>query len=362
MKSRQIFFENLVAQNALGGIPKDYEFANKTLYQIFEDLFSGPSFGKVTLEENAGLEYNEADELRTKYNTLVPNGTSSQRIGNLSPKAASVWKTKTIVEVLDEILFPAGLPTYIIPTLVLTDTLTPIQEVGTTVTNDLKLTGTKNDAGDFTSLKIFEGVTEIASSNPNPGLTATLNYSRNFQVPVGVTTWEGKGAYNQGDRKNDSQGNPDPRNYALLSTNNPQAANNNFTSNTTSIDGIYPFFYGVSSDIGLTKETIKSEIEAGNSVKQLTKADGTINIEFGDLSSDFVVQWFAHASIYPTKTKWEDTTNSSNKGFISGASDYMSAPQLININSPNGYWNNIQYKVYRSNRKVRVSTPLDFKN
>ena len=362
MKSKQLFFESLITQNALGGIPEGYDFSDKTLYQIFYDLFSGPSFGKVNLEENAGLEYNEADELRTKYNTLVDDNYLSQTIGKLNPKTASTWKTKTIVQVLDEILFPATLPVYVIPTLVLEDTLGPIQEVGTSVSNTLTLKGTKNDAGNFTSLRILESGVQITESSPDPGPSATLTYIRNFQVPVGVTTWEGKGSYQQGAKKFDSQGVEDPRSYDLLKTTNPQAANNNFTSNTTSIDGIYPFFYGVSSDIGLTKETIKGVIEAGNSVKELTKANGTINIEFGDLSNDFVVQWFAHASIYPTKTKWEDTTNSSNKGFISGASDYMSAPQLISIDSPDEYWNGVEFKVYRSNRKVRVSTPLDFKN
>ncbi len=361
MKSRQIFFENLITQNALGGIPEGYSFGGKTLYEIFNDLFSGTSFTEISLEPNTGLEFNPSSELRTKYNTLIADEVPSQTINKLTPKAASIWKTKTIVEVLDEILFPANLPTYIIPTIVLTHSLGPIQEVGKTVTNTLNLTGTKNDAGNFTSLRILEGATEIADSSPSPGLTASLNYARTFNVPVGVTTWTGKGSYQQGDRKSDSQGVEDTRDYDLLKTTNPQQANNDFTSNSTSIDGIYPFFYGFSTDITIDENEIKGIIESGDAVKELTKANGTINIEFGDLSSDFVIQWFAHADIYPTKTKWEDTTNSSNKGFISGPSDFMSPLPNVTIVSPDGYWTT-EFKVYRTNILTRISTPIDFKN
>lgn len=111
MKSKQLYFENLIAQNSLGGIPEGYNFEGKTLYQIFSDLFKeGSVFTTITLEDNAGLEFNLLSQLRTKYNTLVPDEVPSQPINKLPSKPASVWKTKTIVEVLDEILFPASLP------------------------------------------------------------------------------------------------------------------------------------------------------------------------------------------------------------------------------------------------------------
>jgi hypothetical protein len=343
MKSRQIFFENLVAQNALGGIPENYDFSGKTLYEIFQDLFSGSSFTEINLESNTGLEFNPSSELRTKYNTLITDENLSQKIGNLNPKSASVWKTKSIVEVLDEILFPANLPTYTIPTIVLTDSLGPIQEVGTVITNNFTLTGTKNDAGDFTSLRILEGATEITDSSPSPGPSATLSYSHTFQVDPGVTTWTGKGSYNQGDRKSDSQGVEDTRNYAIRQQNAPQAADSDFTSNSTSIDGIYPFFYGVfSSSTPPTPEQIKGFIEAGNGNKTLTKADGTISIQF---NGTVQYLWFAHAEIYPTKTKWQAANNPSNGGNIGAPSDFFGAHSIQEIISPDSYWT-VDYKIY----------------
>jgi|LakMenEpi03Aug12_release.lakeMendotaPanAssembly.Ray.scaffolds.fasta_scaffold07897_3 hypothetical protein len=352
MKSKQLFFENLIAQNALGGIEEGYNFGDKTLYQIFSDLFSGTSFTKVTLEENAGLEFNESDALRTKYNTLVSDSTLSQTIGLLSPKQASVWKTKNIVQVLDEILFPATLPTYVIPKLDLTDTLDPTLEVGTNVTNNLSLVGTKNNAGNFTSLRILKQGTQIASSTPPPGPGATLNYTDSFEVVEGITTWTGKASYDQGARKTNSQGVEDTRPYALRLTTNPQSADSDFTSNSTQIDGIYPIFYGV-SDTKLTSTQMRDIIEAGNANKALVKANGTISITF-DAQDKFL--WFAHAGVYPNKTKWFVT--SGNKGNILGASDLFSSPTSIltqspNLNSGTPYWE-VNYSTYISNFATRT--------
>jgi hypothetical protein len=357
MKSKQLFFENLVTQNALGGIPVGYNFSDKTLYKIFDDLFSGTSFGIISLEANAGLEFNTntVPELRTIYNTLVADSTPSQIINKLTPKNASVWKTKTIVQVLDEILFPANLPTYIIPTLLLTDTLDPTLEVGTNVTNNLSLVGTKNDAGNFTSLRILKGTTEIESSTPSPGSTATLNYADNFFVPVGITTWTGKASYDQGARKSDSQGVEDTRPYALRSTNAPQLGDNDFTSNSTQIDGIYPFFYGTSTT-KLTSTQIKNVIEAGSATKVLTKADGTITITFN--ASDKYV-WFAHADVYTEKTKWYG--DALNNGNIGGSTDFINSSNLIEVSSPNGYWTT-NYLTYISDYSTNTVGALQFRN
>jgi hypothetical protein len=41
MKSRQIFLDQLIALNALGGIPKDYVFTNKPLFEVIQQLFNG---------------------------------------------------------------------------------------------------------------------------------------------------------------------------------------------------------------------------------------------------------------------------------------------------------------------------------
>lgn len=353
MKSKQIFFENLVAQNALGGIPQNYDFSGKTIYQIFEDLFSGTSFTEVNLEPNTGLEFNPSSELRTKYNTLVADNVTSQSINKLTPKAASVWKTKTIVEVLDEILFPASLPTYTIPTIVLSDTLVSIQEVGDTVTNNFTLIGTKNDAGNFTSLRILEGTTQIASSSPSPGPSATLSYAHTFEVEPGITTWVGKGSYNQGARKFDSQGVEDTRPYALLSTNNPQQANSDFTSNSTSIDGIYPYYYGTSTT-KLSPTQIRDIIQGGGGNKTLIKADGTITITFN--ANDKYI-WFAHAQAYPSKTKWYG--DQINNGNIGGSTDFINSPSTILITSP--YWS-VNYLTYISDYSTNTVGALQFRN
>lgn len=355
MKSKQLFFENLLAQNALGGIPEGYDFAGKTLYQIFNDLFSGTSYTRINLEPNTGLEFNLASNLQTKYNTLVADGITSQTINKLTSKAASVWKTKTIVEVLDEILFPANLPVYIIPTITIADTLGPIQEVGNEVTNNFTIVGTKNDAGNFTYLGLYQGATEITSSSPAPGLTATLTYAQTFTVDPGVTSWTGKGNYDQGARKSDSQGVEDTRPYEVRLTTNPQDSDEGFTTSTVNIEGIYPYFYGTSTT-KLTDTEIRDIIEIGDASKVLTKADGTISITFN--ASDKYI-WFAHADVYTEKTTWYGDTI--NNGNIGGSGDFINAPNLIEIISPDGYWT-VDYLTYISDYSTNTTGVLQFRN
>jgi hypothetical protein len=355
MKSKQLFFENLLAQNALGGIPAGYNFADKTLYQIFNDLFSGTSYTQINLEPNTGLEFNNASNLQTKYNTLIADSTPSQTINKLTSKTAAVWKTKTIVEVLDEILFPANLPTYVIPTITIADTLTEIQEVGDEVTNNFTIIGTKNDAGNFVDLGLFEGATLVTSSNPSPGLTATLTYAQTFVVDPGVTSWTGQGNYNQGARKFDSQGVEDSRPYEVRLTTNPQAGDEGFTSNTVSIEGIYPYFYGTSTT-KLTDIEIRDIIEAGDANKVLTKADGTITITFN--ASDKYI-WFAHADAYTEKTKWYGDTI--NNGNIGGSGNFINAPNLIEVSSPDNYWT-VEYMTYISDYSTNTVGALQFRN
>jgi hypothetical protein len=376
MKSKQLFFENLIAQNALGGIPVDYNFAGKTLYQIFEDLFSGGNnFTTISLEDNAGLEFNLLSQLRTKYNTLIPDNVDSQPINRLSPKPASVWKTKTIVQVLDDILFPASLATYTPPTILLRGSLTaPYYETGSLQTNNLSLAGVKNDAGIYTNLSISRGGSQIASvsnpsgatepsqpqgssyPNPNlPNLKYTLNHSDvNFQVIQGINTWSGVGSYNQGLAKQNSDNTTDARPFLERTSTNPQLGDNSFDSNNVTIEGIYPIFYGV-SDTKLTSTQMRDIIEAGNANKALVKANGAISITF-DAQDKFI--WFAHAGpgVYPNKTKWFVT--SGNKGDILGASDLFSSPVSIIVKSPNSnsgtpYWQ-LPYSTYISNYATRT--------
>lgn len=378
MKSKQLFFENLIAQNALGGIPEGYDFTGKTLYQIFSDLFKeGTVFTTIALEPNAGLEFNNISELKTIYNTLKDNNTPSQIINKLGSKPASYWKTKNIVEVLDEILFPASLPTYTPTTISLTGTLNdPYYEIGTSQTNNLSLVAIKNDAGIYTNLRILRDNSEIASSpnptgtaqnnqpqgsdyaNPNvPNLRYALGDSDTFTVQLGNNTWVGDGNYLPGLAKKNSDGTTDTRNFDTRKTTNPQAGENNFDSNSITIEGIYPYYYGY-LDTKPTKESIAALVNSytadGPSInKVLRKFTSSEEVYF---NSPRVGKWLWFAHTGPNKVSYitEKFPLPENIGTGSGLFPIVATQNFTTSN-----WPNVQFKVYISDYQTTTLDDLN---
>ena len=376
MKSKQLFFENLIAQNALGGIPEGYDFTGKTLYQIFSDLFKeGTVFTTIALEPNAGLEFNNISELKTIYNTLKDNNTPSQIINKLGSKPASYWKTKNIVEVLDEILFPASLPTYTPTTISLTGTLNDTYyEVGTSQTNNLSLVAIKNDAGIYTNLRILRDNSEIASSpnptgtaqnnqpqgsdyaNPNvPNLRYALGDSDTFTVQSGNNTWSGDGNYLSGLAKKNSDNTTDTRSFQIRNANAPQLFENNFAPPPISITGIYPYYYGY-SDTKPTKEGIAAlvanYVSDNSSIKKaLRPLNSDEQVVFGAAEGEFVYIWVAHTG---TSKNTYVTLTQSTPTQIGVASPGALFPTKETQNFSTTAWTNIPFNIYISTRKTLV--------
>ena len=356
MKSKQLFFENLLAQNALGGIPEGYNFAGKTLYQIFNDLFSsGTTYTQINLEPNTGLELNLASNLQTKYNTLKADNAPSQTINLLTSKTAAVWKTKTIVEVLDEILFPATLPTYTPTTISLAHTLTlPYYEVGTSQTNNLTLTAIQNNAGDYSNLSILRD-SSVIESDDTPSFTGTVNktytlqYSDTISVDLGTTTWTGNGDYASGIVKTNSDGTPDTRTPAVRNPNAPQRFENNFTSNAVNINGIYPYYYGyISSATKPTPADIAElifnySVDVPNIRKVLKPLTDNEEVYFNATTP--VWMWIAHTGT--AKTDYI-TRNQSSPTFIEGT-NLFNSNQITSFDSD--YWTDVSFNLYIASSK-----------
>jgi len=233
---------------------------------IFTDL---PQLD-ITVVPNTGLLF-EDSELSTIYNTTIADSVNSIPVGGAPATPASVWKTKTIVGVLDTILFPTLLPTYTIPTITISGTQSGIREVGTALIQSLTLYGIKNDAGPFTLLNIVRNATLISttssptqSSEPNiadqfgypdpnnPNYRYTLLYSDNYSIVLGNNVWSGNGTYigseipssGYGLPKKDNKGVFDTRPALVLSVNAPQLGAAGYPSNSVIITGYYKQFYG----------------------------------------------------------------------------------------------------------------------
>lgn len=368
---------NIVLVDGTTGDPAFYDNGALKIPLDFNSL-GGSSF---TVKANNGLDLSSSDpkELSTIYNTTIADTVLSTPVGGAASQAASVWKTRNLVQVLDAILFPDQSPTYTIPTIGLSSTITGTREIGETISPAFTVTAVKNDAGPFYAMRLKRGATTVASTaaptassatdvpdqygyanQNNPNKTYTFGATdSSFAVPSGTTTWTSEGDYAGGFAKKNNKGVTDPRTPLVRNVNAPQLTSTAFTSNGLTITGIYPYFWGV-SDTVLTASQVATLIAAGGAGinKVLTAASGTITIDFDASSPKYL--WFAHAGSYTTKTKWYITAL--NNGNISSGSDLFSAPTSQNVNSPDSYWSAVSFKIYISNFPTTAPDPMELRN
>lgn len=268
----------------------------KTTVQDVADL----GVGNLSFAPNGGVEFNVSDELTTIYNSSITSGTS-QAIGALSSQSASYWQDKTIVQVLDEILFPTQNPIYEIPTISFTST-TPLNvEVGSPIASiSLTGSGTKKDAGPYNSFSFYKNVNGAGATqmlpdispnstsaadvpdqfpplpnqnNPNYTYTGTKidpDYSTGFPLPTGANTsstvvYSMTGDYSAGNPNYKSNGVLDTRTPLVRSVNAPQDADSAFApGNTITFTGYYPVYYGIyGTSTKPTSSQIASAINVG---------------------------------------------------------------------------------------------------
>jgi hypothetical protein len=334
---------------------------------IFDNVVSNISVGA-----NVGLDYT-ANTLNTIYNTTIGDSVESVSVGGATPLPASDWKTKNLVQVLDAILFPDLDPTYTVPTLTLSGNQSGTKEIGSTINQALATIGTENDAGIFTVLNLFRQSTQIFTvNNPtgtltaniepqfgyadpnNPNFTYQLSNTDSYTVTSGTTSWSATGNYNAGLPKLDNKGVTDSRTAAVRSINAPQAAAG-ITSSSISINGIYPYFWG-KSVTQPTANSIAIEIAGGTANKVLAVASETVSVTY---NADGEYVWLAVQSAYTQKTVWYFTEL--NQGLI-GPGNFILSPVTQNVNSPNGFWNGISYKIYISDGATITEGALQYRN
>lgn len=350
------------------------------------DITGFSASGLVSVSANTGLGI-ENDILYTTYNTLLDSGlTTPEDVGGI-PAGTSVADISgdTFVSLFNDLLFPTVQPTYTIPTISIGGVSNSTREVGTTLNLSLTASSVKNDAGDFTQLRLLRNgsaiftdttLTESTASNlpdqygyadpnnPNSGFTISPTpYSETYVVPAPTggntstsTTYRADGNYDAGLPKKDNKGVDDTRTPAVRLSSAPQAASNNYQSSQYTYTGIYPYFWGVSTTQPTTT-TIIDEITGGTANKVLTSAANTITITFG-ASSQYL--WFAHFSNYTNKTVWY--VDALNSGSIGGASNLFNTPTTHSINSPDGYWSGINFEIYITNYQTSTFSSMQLRN
>lgn len=233
------------------------------------------------------------------YNTLISDSVSSVQVGGAAPEPASVWKTRTIVQALDTILFPDLTASYTIPTISFTSGITTSQEVGAVISPSFTVTFTKNDAGalsalyyqrnpntgTFTSLSTVvspasSSATAVANqfgfNNPNnPNAAYTLTFTdTNYTVVSGGTVWRAVADYFTGRPKQNNKGVVDTRPLAVRLTSNPQLSSAGFQSSTITVNGFRRMFAGTDSTIARAPSS-SDEVRAITTLNTLNPATNT---------------------------------------------------------------------------------------
>jgi hypothetical protein len=345
---------------------------------------------QVTLQNNVGLVWTNPGQtnLSTLYNTLVNPASVSVQVGGAAPNTAANWSQLTLVQVLDAILFPLRLPTYIIPTVTMTLTPTPsvYYEIGAVVSIAATGVGNTWDGGAFASMSLLKSINSLSPSlttytsfttttlaafgtefgfadpnSPNESYTPA-QYTETLTIPAPIigqsastVLYQFTGSYGAGLPKLNSNGVADSR-TASNTINSPQAAGSTSSSSVT-FNGLYPIFWGVAAT-QLTPSQIASAIVGGTANKILLPASGTITVPYNNGSAQYL--WVAHLAVDTTKTKWFNTTL--NTGNIGTPTDLFGAVATVNVNSPNSYWSGISFKTYVSNYTTIVNGSIEFRN
>ena len=351
--------------------------------------YTGVTPTDLAVVNNSGLEIISGKTLTTTYNTTLDLTLETVEDVGGFPAGTTVAAIsgKTFVEFVDELLFPVALPTYTIPTITMTGISSGTREIGSTISASLSVYGNKNDANPFTQLRVlrngsllsgYTSLTQLSITNipsqfgfadpNNPNYRYTISptpYSETHIIPYNTypetVTYRGDGNYGAGLPKQDNKGTYDTRTPLVRSANAPMAAENNFNSSTYTITGIFPYFYGTSSTLPTTL-SIKSAIETGTEYvdyfKILSPASGTLSIPYNvGLPGKFI--WFAYFDhvLYPTKTRWYVTEL--DQSDIDGS--FITTAVTQAVNSPNGYWTGINFKMHWS-VYLTVQDTIQFRN
>lgn len=322
----------------------------------------------------------------TIYNTgldltlSMPSSVGGIAIGT----TAGYLYGKTFVQMFDDLLFPVVLPTYTIPTISLISDVIGIREIGSSVTPTLDLKGTENDANYFSSLQILKSVNSLSPSSlllvtSTSSMTVVLessipdqfgysdpnnpNYSYSIQyidssvtVPTPISggsstlVYSGLGDYTSGVAKNNNKGSLDVRTPSVRSTAAPQSSSTGFASNTPTITGYYPYFYGKTST-SQSASQIVSIIQSGSGfTKVVNNGAGSLSMSFNAVGE---WPWFAIYDVYPTKSTWYE--NALNNGSIGAGTDLFGSPTTLSVVSFDGYWT-VNFKIYPANKVTTLGT------
>ncbi len=211
--------------------------------------------------------------------------------------------------------------------------LSTVKEIGTTHQINLESIFDKNDAGNIISHLIKRNGNTVSNNNK---LTELITIS---STPI---EYQSEVLHKEGPCKSFDNNCEDNIKQGIV------------LSNILTMTGIYPVFY-LKSSSPITATSFKTAVENGTASKSyllssneygeegdLTNSVNPIEIPYEPINEYIAI---GYPSTSDEKTNWQVTPLS--QGFISETSTFKSA-ELININSPQFNWSNIEYRVHVS--------------
>lgn len=259
--------------------------------------------GTSVTPSNSGLEIT-GNSITSKYNTTINDSVVSVAVGGAPALPASTWKTKNLVQVFDDILFPtilASISSNKSISLAVSGSSGEL-EIGSVIARILTAT--------FNRGVILNG---NGSINPNPLVGAATQYtftgtgisstsqsgntlSFNSTVVSGSNNWEVTVNYSAG-----TGDYYDNKNVVGTNLNSSRVAGTIAdTTSSPTITGIYPYYY-LKSSSQITNAGMVTAIQNGTATKVVANSTGTISIPYSINAQYLAV---AYPSVSTTKTQY----------------------------------------------------------
>lgn len=291
------------------GAEEDFAFVGTSIYiwsvdELTWKLSSGNSSGGGALEEEITV-LGWSNDGGIKNNDVFPIGTTS----------TFLWKKLLTTEIP---------PVYVQPTVTTAINISTLQKIGVAVAPILTITSAKNDAGDFSNLRYYKQSLEINQVDV-PSQTNNSFTVPSFSIIAGANTFKAHMDYAQGPIKNTNLSNPYPLGRIEAGEK---------ISNTVTVTGIYPFYYGVNA-----ADLIADGSGIITGLTELLQTQGTKNLNY---SGTNVYLYFAYDANYPDLSSIKDPNGFAAIGTFT--------KHIVNVTSVGlgTNWTK-SYKVYKNN-------------
>jgi hypothetical protein len=337
-----VYVEIVGSPGTTDQVPEGLNHKYYTTQKVLDDSPVKSVAGKT---ENVILEISDIQSLTT---SLTSTNTTTSAITAKLPTGVSfgsytnnsVIPANTPFEIIIRNMLSTRVAyNYLSPTLSVaygSPAISTTYEVGVTVSS-FTITPSYNqrDGGSLAGYAYLRNGTTLGTGSTYSTTSFQISTTNTFQVSA---------RYNEGPIYNDNLGNPDNNNIKAGSL-----------INTITLNTLYPYFYG-KSNTQPTAASIATAIQNGTATKVLADASGTVSITY-NANAEFL--WFAHLGTQTTKQKWFIATL--NSGDM-GSGGLFNTPVPQNVTSPNGFWTNVQYKVYIGGYATSTTGALELRN